>query len=74
MDFERHATFLFCAGRGVAKGKGAETKKDVRFAGLAASNGRRIEKLRNSCHKFRLHALLVNGCRSPRLLKELEGR
>ena len=40
----RHATFLFCAGRGSVKGKGAETKKDVRFAGLAASNGRRREK------------------------------
>ena len=40
----RHATFLFCAGRGVAKGKVQRQKKDVRFAGLAASNGKRREK------------------------------
>ena len=32
--------FFFAPGGGVAK-KGAEIKKDVRFAGLAASNGRR---------------------------------
>ena len=43
MDFERPATFLFCAGRGVANEKVQRQKKDVRFAGLAASNGRRRE-------------------------------
>ena len=37
-----HVSFLRRAG--CCKGKGAETKKDVRFAGLAASNGRRREK------------------------------
>jgi hypothetical protein len=35
--------FFFAPG-GVVQGKGAETKKDVRFAGLVASNGRRREK------------------------------
>ena len=38
----RHVSFLRRAG--CCKGKGAETKKDVRFAGLVASNGRRREK------------------------------
>ena len=43
MDLQaRHVSFLRRAG--CCKGKGAETKKDVRFAGLAASTGRRSEK------------------------------
>ena len=36
-----HVSFLRRAG--CCRGKDAETKKDVRFAGLAASNGRRRE-------------------------------
>ena len=42
MDLQaRHVSFLRRAG--CCKGKGAETKKDVRFAGQTASNGRRRE-------------------------------
>ena len=36
--------FFFLRRAGCCKGKGAETKKNVRFAGQAASNGRRREK------------------------------
>ena len=43
MDLQaRHVSF--CAGRGVAKEKVQRQTKDVRFASLVASNGRRREK------------------------------